>query len=65
MEKILLVALGGALGAVARYGLSSLVYRGYDGRFPIFPVGTLLVNVLGCLLMGAVMALTLEKQALG
>lgn len=44
---ILLVALGGAVGAVARYGLSGFV-QGNRG----FPYGTLVVNLLGCLAMG-------------
>jgi len=44
------VALGGALGALARYGLSGWVY---DRLGESFPWGTLVVNVLGCLLLGA------------
>jgi CrcB protein len=43
------VALGGALGALARYGLSGLVY---DRLGESFPWGTLVVNVAGCLLLG-------------
>lgn len=43
------IALGGALGALARYGLSGWVQE----RLGLaFPWGTLAVNVLGCLLMG-------------
>lgn len=45
---ILLVALGGSVGALARYGLSGLVQGNRVG----FPVGTLVVNLLGCLIMG-------------
>jgi CrcB protein len=44
------VALGGALGALARYGLSGWVY---DRLGEAFPWGTLVVNVVGCLLLGA------------
>jgi len=50
---ILLVALGGALGALARYGLGWLV-QGNRGHFPY---GTLVVNILGCLAMGVLMGL--------
>ena len=44
MNQILLIGLGGAFGAISRYGLSSLVYQ-FTGRG--FPWGTLVVNVLG------------------
>lgn len=46
---ILLIALGGAAGAVARYGLTGWVHErvGFG-----FPWGTLLVNVFGSLLVG-------------
>jgi CrcB protein len=51
MKQLLLVALGGALGAIARYKLSGLVlYHLTDWRFPL---PTFLVNVLGCLAAGA------------
>jgi CrcB protein len=48
-----LVFLGGGLGAAARYWLQGVVYRfiGTD-----FPYGTFLVNVLGCFLIGILMA---------
>lgn len=49
MFKILLVALGGALGSVSRYGLATAVQR-WSGA--LFPYGTLSVNLLGCLLIG-------------
>jgi CrcB protein len=45
--KLLAIGLGGAFGALARYGLSGLLQRG-----AAFPVGTLAVNVLGCFLIG-------------
>jgi fluoride exporter len=55
MKGILLVALGGALGSVARYKLSGLVLQhAIDWRFPI---GTFVVNVLGCLVAGILAAL--------
>jgi CrcB protein len=43
------IALGGALGALARYGLSGWVQGGAAGTFPW---GTMVVNVLGCFLLG-------------
>ena len=47
MDKLLLVAAGGAAGSVARYLTGTLA-----GRWPGWPWGTLTVNVLGGLLMG-------------
>ena len=50
MKGILLVALGGAMGSVARYKLSGYVLQHtIDWRFP---AGTFAVNVLGCLVAG-------------
>jgi fluoride exporter len=51
----LAVALGSALGGVARYGLSGLVARSFGETFPW---GTLIVNVLGSFLIGFVATLT-------
>jgi len=49
LESILLVSLGAVVGAVARYLLSEATLRTFgDG----FPYGTLLVNVIGCLVIG-------------
>lgn len=49
MLQILLIAGGGAVGAVARYLLSGAAQHATSGSFP---VGTLVVNTLGCLLIG-------------
>jgi len=57
---ILMVAVGGAVGAVARYGLSGWV-QGFPSTS--FPLGTLVVNVLGSFLLGFVFYL-LEALAL-
>ncbi len=58
MNQVLAIAIGGALGSVARYGLSNGVYALF-GRG--FPYGTLAVNVLGCLAMGFLFMLFLER----
>ena len=58
MNQLLAIAIGGALGSVARYGLSNGVYALF-GRG--FPYGTLAVNVLGCLAMGFLFMLFLER----
>lgn len=49
MYNLILVALGGALGASMRFGLMELVGRRMGADFPY---GTLLVNVVGSLCMG-------------
>jgi CrcB protein len=46
----LAVVLGGALGALARYGLDGLVER---RTFSVFPWSTLVINVSGCLRFGS------------
>ncbi len=49
MMNYFLVALGGALGASGRHGLSVLTLRWFG---PGFPMGTLLANIIGSALMG-------------
>ncbi|WP_460171877.1 fluoride efflux transporter CrcB [Thermus sp. FJN-A] len=62
MERYLLVALGGALGSVLRYGLGAWV-QGLTG--PGFPFSTLLVNALGSLFIGVVLRLSWEGALSG
>jgi CrcB protein len=45
---LIMVALGGAAGAVARFGLTALFQR----QAVVFPFGTLAANLLGCLVIG-------------
>jgi len=47
--NLLSIALGGAVGALARYGVSVAALRLVG---PGFPVGTLAANLAGCLLIG-------------
>src|SRR3954466_14000466 len=47
--QVILIALGGALGSVCRYGLTIASWRLSP---PTFPYGTFVVNVLGCLVFG-------------
>ncbi len=49
--NIFLIAIGGALGSVARYLLSTFVLRATG---TLFPLGTFVVNVIGCLVFGAI-----------
>ncbi len=60
MKEMALVALGGALGSVARFKLSGLVlHHTIDWRFP---AGTFAVNVLGCLVAGLLAGLAEEHD---
>jgi len=49
----LLVAVGGALGSVLRYWAGGLAQQVAGGAAGGFPIGTLLVNVVGCIVIGA------------
>jgi len=51
--KILLVMLGGSLGALSRYGVSLLAIKLFGAKFPW---GTLIVNLSGCFLIGLAFA---------
>ena len=50
MKQLLFVGAGGGVGAIARYLLSGVVLHHLPAQG--FPLGTLLVNVTGCLLIG-------------
>ncbi|WP_296805570.1 fluoride efflux transporter CrcB [Thiocapsa sp.] len=58
MLHLIAIAAGGALGSLARYGMSSAVYA-WLGRG--FPWGTLAVNLLGSFLMGLLFVLLIER----
>lgn len=61
MVRIAVVALGGALGAVARYGVSLLVARFWTADFPL---GTFLINVSGSFILGFFATFAAERTAL-
>ena len=54
-----MVALGGSVGAVLRYVISHFMQSATSVQFP---VGTLVVNVLGCALIGFLAAYILETN---
>lgn len=54
LTKLVLIAAGGAIGALLRYGVAGVVQK-WAG--PGFPAGTLVINVLGCFLIGLLGAL--------
>ena len=60
IRTLLLIALGGGIGSVFRYLTAVLVQKKYGS---VFPLATLITNVLGCFLIGIAISL-LEKNDL-
>lgn len=58
MRSILLVGFGGFIGSIARYLTAAVIQNKSTSAFPI---GTLMVNIVGCLLIGLFLGLS-EKQ---
>jgi CrcB protein len=52
LQKYLLIALGGALGSIARYWIGSTLANRLGTRFPY---GTLLINLTACIAIGFVL----------
>lgn len=61
LRQLLLVALGGAIGSAMRYLTAILLARHYTGSIPL---ATLVVNVLGCFLIGLLIGLCSETTYL-
>ena len=51
MKSYLLIALFGAFGTVARFSVVQITPKIFQS---VFPIGTLVVNLLGCFLIGLV-----------
>ena len=60
VRELLIVGVGGFVGAVLRYGTQVAVV----GRAGLFPLGTLLVNVVGCFGLGLAAAWLDERPDL-
>jgi fluoride exporter len=58
MQKTILIGLAGFAGTVLRYWLSGLVAKNYGETFPW---GTMIVNLIGCLMAGALFYLSEER----
>lgn len=62
IHPLILVAMGGAIGSMARFGVSSLVVKQVN---PVnFPWGTFSVNVLGCMLAGVFLLVAESMQSI-
>lgn len=56
MSNLLIVGLGGALGAMGRYQISQMPVK------PAFPLLTLVTNLLGAVLIGFIVGFTMQKN---
>lgn len=61
MEKVLYIGCGGFLGAILRYLISIISLR-YFGNY--MPIGTLIVNVAGGILIGIIMEISINTKVL-
>jgi CrcB protein len=58
LDRYAMIALGGAVGAIARYQLAAMI----QARVPAgFPWGTFIVNVTGCVVMGVATTLLTDR----
>ncbi len=62
MQKYLLIALGGALGSIARYWVGVTVTDRLGARFPY---GTLAINLTACAAIGFAMTLLGKRAGFG
>jgi len=58
MQSIMVIALGGALGAVSRYGLGLWISTKWNQGFPL---STFIINITGAFLLGFLNILFIEK----
>lgn len=58
MQRLLMIGFAGLVGTLARYGLAGVVGRRFGETFPI---GTLVVNLVGCFLAGFLFYLLNER----
>jgi CrcB protein len=59
MPSTVAVALGGAFGAVARYGLDRVIERRSDS---LFPWSTFVINIAGCLVIGVLITALVDRH---
>jgi CrcB protein len=61
LQRFLFIGLGGAVGTWSRWLLSAWLLRTLGSGFPF---GTLAVNVIGCFLLGAIMVVGTQTEAI-
>lgn len=60
-NEFIIVFIGSGLGGTLRFGIEKLI-RSWNGF--VFPLSTLIVNVLACLILGFIIGLSEQKQIL-
>jgi len=60
MKQFLLVFLGGGIGSLLRY----IISRTFNTYFQHFYLGTFLVNIIGCLIIGLVLGISYKSNLL-
>lgn len=60
LMNAVLVGSGGFIGALCRFGVSSIIQR--NPSLTAFPYGTLLVNMVGCFLIGLTIGMMESRQ---
>ena len=60
MKQFLLVFLGGGIGSVLRF----LISKTFNNTFSNFFLGTFIVNIIGCLLIGFIIGLSFKNNLL-
>jgi len=58
MRTVLAVAVAGAIGALARWGIGAW----FGHRFPSFPWGTMVINISGSFILGVMFAVLVERN---
>ncbi|MFS4467300.1 fluoride efflux transporter CrcB [Maribacter sp. 2210JD10-5] len=61
MKPFLLVFFGGGIGSVLRYWVS----KSLNHYYPNFYLGTFAVNIIGCLLIGILLGISLKQNFIG
>ena len=59
MSVVVAIAVGGAAGALSRYGLDNLIERHSES---VFPWATFMINATGCLVVGFIIAALVDRQ---
>src|SRR5215510_5122100 len=60
MSTLVGVFVGGAIGALSRYGLDRLIEHGTESSYPW---GTFVINVSGCVLVGFLIAAIVDRHS--
>lgn len=60
MKQLVLVFFGGGIGSILRF----IISKNFNNYFSHFFLGTFLVNIIGCLLIGIILGLSLKSNYL-